>query len=128
MSRATSFSLQPPQTLRETVVTKLSAQPPNAPGMTITAAIAEYKPGASTPSHRHGNAFAVVQVLEGTIISKVDDGKEVVLHTGDHITEAPQAHHVLFRNPSRTETAKVLAIFYAPSAEAERDLTILDPK
>jgi quercetin dioxygenase-like cupin family protein len=60
--------------------------------------IAEYAPGTSTPSHRHGNAFAMVYILEGTIVSKVD-GKEVVLHAGDHFTEDPNAHHEIFRKP-----------------------------
>ena len=32
---------------RETLATKFSAQPPNAPGMTLTTVIAEYKPGHS---------------------------------------------------------------------------------
>ena len=73
---------------------EVSAQPPNAPGMTLTTVIAEYKPGAFTPPHHHGQAFAMIYVLEGTIVNKVDDGKETVLHAGDHFTEAPNAHHV----------------------------------
>jgi quercetin dioxygenase-like cupin family protein len=113
---------------RETLATKFSAQPPNAPGMTLTTVIAEYKPGAFTPPHHHGQAFAMIFVLEGTIVNKVDDGNETVLHAGDHFTEAPNAHHVTFRNPSKTKTTRILATFLAPSAEAERDLAILDSK
>jgi quercetin dioxygenase-like cupin family protein len=112
---------------RETLLAAVAAQPPNAPGMTLTTVIAEYKPGAFTPSHRHGNAFAMVYILEGSIVSKVD-GKEVVLHAGEHFTEDPNAHHEIFRNPSKTSTTKVIAVFLAPSAEAKRDLTILDDK
>jgi quercetin dioxygenase-like cupin family protein len=112
---------------RETLLATVAAQPPNAPGMTLTTVIAEYAPGTSTPSHRHGNAFAMVYILEGTIVSKVD-GKEVVLHAGDHFTEDQNAHHEIFRNPSTTKTTRVLAVFLAPGAEAERDLAILDQK
>jgi len=113
---------------RETLATKFSAQPPNAPGMTLITVIAEYKPGAFTPPHHHGQAFAMIYVLEGTIVNKVDDGNETVLHAGDDFTEVPNAHHVMFRNPSKTKTTRILATFLAPSAEAERDLAILDSK
>jgi len=119
---------QPAAGSRETLATKFSAQPPNAPGMTLTTVIAEYKPGAFTPPHHHGRAFAMIYILEGTIVNKVDHGKESVLHAGDYFTEPPNAHHVVFRNPSRTKTTRVLATFLAPSAEAERDLAILDAK
>lgn len=112
---------------RETILATVAAQPTNAPGMTLTTVIAEYKPGALTPSHRHGGAFAMVYILEGSIISKVD-GKEVVLHKGDHFTETPNAHHQEFRNPSKTQATKVLAVFLAPTPEAQKDLTILDQK
>ena len=112
---------------RETLLATVAAQPANAPGMTLTTVVAEYRPGAFTPPHRHGNAFAMIYILEGSIVSKVD-GKEMELHAGDHFTENPNAHHELFRNPSKTRTTKVLAVFLAPSAEAERDLTILDQK
>jgi quercetin dioxygenase-like cupin family protein len=119
---------QQPAGARETLATRFSAQPPNAPGMTLTTVIAEYKPGAFTPPHHHGQAFAMIYVLEGTIVNKVDDGNETLLHAGDHFTEAPNAHHVIFRNPSKTKTTRVLATFLAPDAEAERDLAILDSK
>jgi quercetin dioxygenase-like cupin family protein len=66
--------------------------------MTLPTVIAEYKPGAFTPPHRHGNAFVMVYILEGAIVSKVDDGQETVFHAGDHFTEAPGAHHVVFRH------------------------------
>ena len=123
-----SAPAQTPSASREKVVTKFSAQPSNAPGMTLTTAIAEYGPGAFTPPHRHGQAFAMIYILEGTIVNRVDDGEETVLHAGDHFTESPNAHHVLFRNPSKTKTARVIATFLAPTAEAEKDLTILDSK
>ncbi len=127
ISSAATISAQEKSDHRETLLASVAAQPPNAPGMTLTMVIADYKPGSSTPSHRHGQAFAMVYILEGTIDSKVD-GKEVVLHAGDHFTEDPNAHHEIFHNPSETKTTKVLAVFLAPSAEAKRDLTILDQK
>jgi quercetin dioxygenase-like cupin family protein len=113
---------------RETPLATIAAQPSNAPGMTLTTVIAEYKPGTLTPPHRHGHAFAMVYILDGTIVSKVNDGPETVLHAGDHFTEEPNAHHVVFRNPSKTRPAKVLAVFLAPTAEAQNDLAILDSK
>jgi quercetin dioxygenase-like cupin family protein len=113
---------------RENLLARFAAEPPNAPGMTLTTVIAEYKPGAFTPPHHHSSAFAMVYILEGTIVSKIDNGKETVLKTGGHFTEAPNAHHVVFRNPSKTASGKVLAVFLARHGEAEKDLTILDAK
>jgi quercetin dioxygenase-like cupin family protein len=94
--------------------------------MVLTGTIAEYKPGASTPSHSHGDAFAMVYVLSGSIVSKVDDGKEHIYRAGESFSENPHAHHVLFRNPSKIESTKIFAVFLAP--KAEKDLVILDKR
>jgi quercetin dioxygenase-like cupin family protein len=95
---------------RETLLATVAAHPPNAPGMTLTTVIAEYEPGTSTPSHRHGNAFAMVYILDGTIVSKVD-GKEVVLHAGDHFTEDPNAHHEIFLQTQARQKQRGCSLF-----------------
>jgi quercetin dioxygenase-like cupin family protein len=109
---------------REKIQAAFSGEPPNAPGMVLTGTVAEYKPGAWTPPHSHGDAFAMVYVLSGSIVSKVDDGKERVYHAGESFTENPHAHHILFLNPSKTESTKIYAVFLAP--KSEKDLVILD--
>jgi quercetin dioxygenase-like cupin family protein len=41
--------------------TVFSAQLPNVPGKTLTAIVAEYEPGGSSPAHRHaGSVFAYI--------------------------------------------------------------------
>ena len=110
--------------VREIVESTFQVSPPNAPGMVLTGVIAEYKPGTSTPPHHHGDTFVLAYVLSGSVVSKLDDGQERVFHAGESFTENPNAHHVLFRNPSKAESARVLAIFLAP--KSEKDLVILD--
>jgi quercetin dioxygenase-like cupin family protein len=85
----------------------------NVKGKTMTGVIVEYKPGGVTPPHRHGDAFIVAYVLSGSVRSKVDDGEVKTFREGESWTEDPGAHHRVSENASKTDPAKVLAIFIA---------------
>ena len=85
----------------------------NAKGMTMTGVIVDYKPGGVTPPHRHGDAFIVAYVLSGSVRSQVDNGEVKTFRVGESWTEDPGAHHRVSENASKTEPAKVLAIFVA---------------
>jgi len=100
---------------------------PNIPGKSITAVVVNYPPGGGTPSHRHApSAFITGYVLEGAVRSQVDDGPVKVYHVGEYFTENPGAHHRISENASKTEPAKLLAIFVVDTNEAP--LTTLDKK
>ncbi len=100
---------------------------PNIPGKSITAVVVNYPPGGGTPSHHHApSAFITGYVLEGAVRSQVDDGPVKVYHAGEYFTENPGAHHQVSENASKTEPAKLLAIFVVDSNEAP--LTTLDKK
>ena len=98
----------------------------NVPGKAMTGVIVEYKPGAVTPSHRHGNSFVVAYILSGSIRSKVDDGEAKIFHEGESWTEQSGAHHVVSENASKTETARMLVIFV--DEEKQKDFLFLDKK
>jgi quercetin dioxygenase-like cupin family protein len=72
----------------------------------------EYAPGAASPSHTHAkSAFIYAYVISGAIESKVNDGATRIYRAGESWSEAPGATHSISRNASKTEPAKLLAVF-----------------
>lgn len=87
---------------------------PNEPGRSLTAVVVELPPGPSSSSHHHaGIVFAYV--LKGAVRSQLDDGPVVEYRAGQFWVEPPDARHVLTQNPSSTESARLLAVFVAPT-------------
>jgi quercetin dioxygenase-like cupin family protein len=85
---------------------------PNIPGKSLLAVVVDYPPGVSNPPHHHArSAFVTAYVLQGAVRSQVDDGPVKVYHAGEYFTENPGAHHRISENASKTEPAKMLAIF-----------------
>jgi quercetin dioxygenase-like cupin family protein len=80
---------------------------PGKEGAMITV---EYPPGHSDQLHRH-NAYAFVDVLEGSVVMQVRGGKEVTLTPGQTFYEGPDDVHVVGRNASKTKPAKFVAFF-----------------
>lgn len=70
----------------------------------------EYKPGQSSPPHRH-NAHTFVYVLEGTLIMGVEGKEPVRVGPGETFYENPADVHNVARNASDTEAAKFLVFF-----------------
>jgi quercetin dioxygenase-like cupin family protein len=98
---------------------------PNIPGKSIEALVVDYPPGGGTPAHRHAkSAFITGYVLSGAIRSQVDDAPARIYHQGEYFTESPGAHHTISENASKTEPAKLLAIFVLDTGEVP--LTTLD--
>ena len=89
--------------------TLLSEQVPPS-GVQMTAVEVEYEPGAGTPAHRHSGA-AFVYVLEGSVVSKVEGGQEVTYTKGQTFFEPAMQPHLVSRNASQTEKAKILVVF-----------------
>jgi quercetin dioxygenase-like cupin family protein len=50
-------------------------------------------------------------VISGAIESKVNDGGTHIYRAGESWSEPPGATHSISRNASRTEAAKLLAVF-----------------
>ena len=86
---------------------------PEREGMMLTV---DYPPGASSPKHRH-NAHTFVYVLEGSVIMQVEGGEKVTLKPGETFYETPGDIHVLSKNASQTEPAKILVFFVKRKGE-----------
>lgn len=85
---------------------------PNIPGKSLIAAEVNYGPGEVSPPHTHAkSAFIFAYVVSGAIESKVNDGETRIYHAGESFTEPPGAIHSISRNASKTEPAKMLAVF-----------------
>jgi quercetin dioxygenase-like cupin family protein len=95
---------------RETVAPAYGYPIANVPGKSITSLVVTYPPGGKTPSHRHGKAFVVGYVLEGSIRSRLNTGQERIYKAGESWTEKPGTLHAVSENASATEPAKLLAV------------------
>lgn len=102
----------------ETVQPNFSHAIPNLPGKSLVAVEVNYPPGAASAPHRHaGSAFIYAYVVSGEIESQVDNGPARIYRAGESFYEAPGAHHGISRNVSKTQPAKLLAVFVVDSGE-----------
>ena len=93
---------------------------PNVPGKSIKRVLVKYGPGGSSPAHAHPkSAFIYATVLEGAIRSSVNDGPVVTYHAGQSFSEMPGDRHSVSENASKTEPAKLLAVFVVDTDEKE---------
>ena len=96
----------------ETVTRNFEHAIPNIPGKSLVAAIVEYAPGGASVSHEHAkSAFIYAYVVSGAIESQVNDGPKRVYRAGESFFEEPGSLHRVSRNASKTEPAKLLAVF-----------------
>lgn len=99
---------------------------PNVPGKSLVSVVVEYGPGAASRPHTHAkSAFIYAYVLSGTVEMQVDGEPQRLVRAGESFHEVPGAHHVVSRNASDTEPARLLAIFVVDSSEM-RNLTSPD--
>jgi quercetin dioxygenase-like cupin family protein len=85
---------------------------PNVPGKSIKGVLVEYGPGGHSEGHTHpASAFIYATVLEGTIASQVNDGAVITYRVGESFSELPGDRHVVSANASKTQPAKLLAVF-----------------
>lgn len=100
------------QGVGETVTPQFQQAISNIPGKSLIAVVVDYAPGGASPSHTHAkSAFIFGYVLSGAIESQVNDGPRTVFHAGENFYEAPGSRHPVSRNASKTEPAKLLAVF-----------------
>jgi quercetin dioxygenase-like cupin family protein len=84
----------------------------NVPGHKLTAVRVNIAPGVVTPSHRHAG-FVFIYVLEGTVESQLNNGEIVSYKAGESWVEPPGTLHSHAKNPSKTDSALILAVFIA---------------
>ncbi|MBB3408220.1 quercetin dioxygenase-like cupin family protein [Rhizobium sp. BK316] len=93
---------------------------PNVPGKSMKGVLVEYGPGGFSDGHTHpSSAFIYATVLEGAIRSQVNDGPVKVYKAGESFSELPGDRHGVSENASKTEPAKLLAVFVVDTAQQE---------
>jgi quercetin dioxygenase-like cupin family protein len=102
----------------QTVTKNFEAAIPNTPGKSLIAVEVDYAPGAASAPHTHAkSAFIYAYVISGAIESKVNDGETRIYRAGESWSEPPGATHSISRNASKTEPAKLLAVFVVDTNE-----------
>lgn len=100
---------------------------PNIPGKSLVAVEVAYAPGAGSAPHLHAkSAFIYAYVVSGAIESKVNDGPARVYRAGQSWSEPPGASHSISRNASRTEPARLLAVFVVDSGDKALTVPVAD--
>ena len=92
---------------KEAVVVLQKRTLPDAPGKKVIVAIVNYAPGQASYGHAHPGSV-IAYVLEGAVVSQVKGEEPVTYKTGDSWYESPRIPHVVSRNASHTEPAKLL--------------------
>jgi quercetin dioxygenase-like cupin family protein len=96
----------------QTVTKNFDAVIPNVPGKSLIAVEVDYAPGTSSVPHTHAkSAFIYAYVVKGAVESKVNDGPRRIYRAGESWSEPPGAVHSISRNASKTQPAKLLAVF-----------------
>jgi len=89
---------------------------PDLPGKVATVLTVQYAPGTASDAHQHpGSVFAYV--LEGAVVSQLEGEKPVTYTAGQSWYEPPGQAHVVLRNASREETAKILVFILTQEGE-----------
>ncbi|WP_457938766.1 cupin domain-containing protein [Mesorhizobium sp. 10J20-29] len=93
---------------------------PNVPGKSLRGVLVEYEPGGTSSGHTHPNsAFIWATVLEGAIRSQVNGGPVTTYSAGESFSEYPGDRHGVSENASKTEPARLLAVFVVDTGETE---------
>jgi quercetin dioxygenase-like cupin family protein len=106
----------PATTYNDTVKTNFSNRIPNIPGKSLVAEEVSYPPGGASAPHHH-SAFVYAYVVSGQIASQVEGQPERIYRAGESWYETPGAHHLIGRNASNNEPAKLLAVFVADTGD-----------
>ncbi|MDP9759516.1 MULTISPECIES: cupin domain-containing protein [Agrobacterium] len=85
---------------------------PDVPRKSVKGVLVEYGPGGYSSAHTHAkSALIYATVLEGAIQSAVNGGETKTFIAGQNFTELPGDRHDVSANASKTEPAKLLAVF-----------------
>ena len=82
---------------------------PDYPGKESRMIEVSYPPGARDMVHRH-DAHAFVYVLEGQVVMQLKGQPAVTLKAGQTFYEGPNDIHVVGRNASNTEPARIVVV------------------
>jgi quercetin dioxygenase-like cupin family protein len=99
-----------------TVTRLMTKDLPDVPGKEGMIETVDFAPGEVSQPHRH-NADVFVYVLEGSIVTQLKGGSPQTVHAGGVFYESPTDVHIVSRNASETQPAKLL-VFYVKAKGA----------
>ena len=86
-------------------------------GKVATVLTVDYVLGVASDPHVHpGSVFAYV--LEGAVVSQLDGGEPITYTKGQSWYESPKKPHIVSKNASKTEPAKLLVLLLSQEGEA----------
>lgn len=83
----------------------------NATGKKAVMLTVDYAPGQASIAHTHKGS-AMAYVLEGEVISRVNDGKAITYKPGQTFYEPAGSKHYESKNASATKPAKLLVFVF----------------
>lgn len=103
--------------LAEDAVSVLMKQPlADMAGKVATVLTVDYAPGAASGPHVHpGSVFAYV--LEGTVVTQLEGEQPMTYTKGQSWYESPKKPHMVSKNASVTEPAKLLVVLLSQEGE-----------
>jgi quercetin dioxygenase-like cupin family protein len=105
-----------------TAKTLMTKDLPDVPGREGMIETVDFAPGEVSQRHRH-NADLFVYVLEGSIVTQLNDGSPQTVKAGDVFYESPTDIHSVSRNASETQPAKLL-VFYVKKKGAPQTVIL----
>ena len=101
----------------ETVSVLMKQRLADMTGKEATVLTVDYAPGAVSEPHVHpGSVFAYV--LEGTVVTQLEGEQPMTYTKGQSWYEPPKKPHLVSKNASRTEPAKLLVFLLSQEGEA----------
>lgn len=86
-------------------------------GKEATVQTVDYAPGAESIPHLHpGSVF--VYVLEGSVVTQVEGDSPMTYTKGQSWYESPKKPHVVSKNASKTELARILVFLLSQEGES----------
>ncbi|WP_457966959.1 cupin domain-containing protein [Pseudomonas sp. R4-84] len=89
----------------------------NLPGKKAMMLTVDYAPGQSSIAHKH-DGTAMAYVLEGAVTSQVKGEPAITYKAGEYWYEAAGSEHLVSRNASATQSAKLLVFMVMGENEA----------
>jgi len=97
-------------------VRELFRQPfPEKPGTDVVMLEVDYPPGGATSPHEHPG-YVYAYVLAGAVVSQVGNAPPHTFTQGQMWSELPHQQHLVSKNASSTQPAKLLVFFIVPHA------------
>jgi quercetin dioxygenase-like cupin family protein len=114
---ATLVMAQATASAGDTVSVLMKQKLADMPGKVATVLTVNYTPGAVSAPHVHpGSVFAYV--LEGAVVSQLEGEKPMTYTQGQSWYEPPKKPHLVSKNASQTEPAKLLVFLLSQEGEA----------